>query len=236
MARAAESEGKSYYAPVEKLRPHPQNDNHQSPMMFGKLLATIRSEGFSQPIVVRSGNSKGAHPDGMLEILGGEQRWRAAGKLKMAKVPVFDLGVVDDQRARKLIINLNKLHGESDQDALSRLVREIVAEGGTDALESLPFNEDDIRDLLDDDAAAALGDEPGGPEGDGPVLEHPTVDLAGALSPRDLLLVLGVYRLPQAVLADLVEAAKQWAFGRDDQNTPAHLDLAELLRANTKQR
>lgn len=224
--------GELRVVPLDGIRPHPLNDNKQSAFMFGKLLATIRSEGFAQPLVVRSGDGRGRFADGLVEILGGEQRWRAAGKLKMAQVPVYDLGNVPDLRANKLIINLNKLHGDSDEDALARLVREINAEGGEAALESLPLDEDTLKDLLDGDGlvdpdAAAGGGV--GPEEDAGV----TVELGAGVTARDLLVLLDVRGLSSADLTTLLDVARQWAFGRPDQQVPAWRDLVELLRRNT---
>lgn len=215
------------------LRPHPLNDNQQSPWMFGKLLATIQEEGFSQPIVARSGDSRGPFKDGLLEILGGEQRWRAAQKLKLGKIPVFDLGAVDDQRARKLIINLNKLHGDPDQDALSRLMRTIVAEGGEASLESLPFDEDTLKDLLDGEIPNL--DAPSPDNNTAEPQDTVTVAEVGVgVTPRDLLVVLEVQRLPKTDLEALVEAGRQWAFGRSDMSVPAWQELMELFRRHTK--
>ena len=221
---------------VDKLRPHPENDNRESPAVFAKLVATIREEGFAQPIVVRSADEGGPFADGMVEILGGEWRWRAAKKLHMAEVPVYDLGAVSDLRARKLIINLNKLHGEPDQDALAALVKSIAAEGGESALASLPFDEDFLRDLLDDQAAGVLGADPDAPPPAGEPDAGAAHDLGAGVTPRDLLVLLGVQRLNRGELEGLLEAARQWAFGRPDQAVPAWRDLVVLMQARTRRR
>jgi hypothetical protein len=226
------ADGRLVNVPPAKLRPHPLNDNKQSEFMFGKLLATIRSEGFAQPIVARSGSEAGPFADGMLEIVGGEHRWRAAQHLKLASIPVYDLGNVTDQRARKLLVNLNKLHGEADQDALSRLVREIAAVGDTE-LESLPFDEDTLRDMLDCDAEAVLGDA--GP-GDGIAGESDgaVADLGAGVTARDILVILGVKGLNKTELSALIETVRQWAYGREDQDVPAWRDLVPLLKSKTR--
>lgn len=230
MAKRAEvAAGRLVVVPPAQLRPHPENDNKQSPFMFGKLLSTIRSEGFSQPIVARSGDEKGPFPDGKLEILGGEQRWKAATQLKLSAVPVYDLGNVGATRARKLLVNLNKLHGDPDQDLLSKLVREIAADG-EDALESLPFDEDTLRDFLDADAQVVLGEAPP------PVADEDAgvVEVGAGVTSRDVLTALELSRVSKASLTELIETIRQWSFGRTDLSEPAWVALQRLLAANTR--
>ena len=226
--------GELRYVALDRLRPHPENDNRENPQTFAKLVATIREEGFAQPIVARSGGDGGPFADGRLEILGGEWRWRAAQKLHMTEVPVYDLGAVGNLRARKLIVNLNKLHGEADQDALAALVKSIAAEGGEEALAALALDEDALRDLLDDQAEAALGVEPPPPAGE--PSEGAAHDLGAGVTPRDLLVLLEVQKLNRDELAGLLEAARQWAFGREDQGMPAWRDLMALLQRSTRRR
>lgn len=233
MPKSVEVRGKSRSVSPDQLRANPLNDNYQSPFMFGKLLSTIQSEGFSDPIIARSGDQAGPFKDGKLEIIGGEHRWKAAQKLGMAKVPVWDLGDVPDTQAKKLLINLNKLHGDSNADALSRIVREISESGGADALESLALDEDTLRDMLDGDADVVLGEDDGA--GATTEADEALVSLGAGVSARDILVVLDVKGLKEAELSDLVDTVRQWSFGRADQNVPGWRDLMALLKANTRQ-
>lgn len=221
-------------AAVDRLRPNPKNDNKQSHFMFGKLLATLREEGFTLPIVVRSGDARGPFKDGLLEIVGGEQRWRAAQKLGMAEVPIVDIGCVSDLRTKKLLINLNRVHGDSDQDALSRLVREITEEGGESALESLPFDEDMLKDLLDGDFDPAGAAVEAGSSGSGDEDDSTTVDLGVGVTPRDLLAIFDLRGLSKAELTALLDAARLWSATRQDQAEPVWLSLQRLLEKNSR--
>jgi hypothetical protein len=222
--------GSAPLADTGRLSPNPLNDNRQSPFMYGRLKASILTDGFADPIVVRSGDGGGAFDDGRLEIIGGEHRWRVAKDLGMSQVPVHDLGSIDDLRARKLLLTLNRIRGESDQDKLSRLLREINADGGTDALASLPFDDDALTDLLDGEFAAAA------PEGDGMGDEHvpEVVDRTTTASERDLLAITGVSGLKGEDLRRLLDAAQQWAFSREDLARPVWEDLLGLFRRNTR--
>lgn len=219
-------------APLTRFRPHPMNDNRESPFMFGKLLATIQAEGFAQPIVVRSGNQKGPFPGGVLEIIGGEHRWRAMEKLGAAEVSYHDLGHVSDVAAKKLLINLNKIQGESDQDRLSALIRSLNEEGGQEALESIALDEDTLADLLDDDAGDLGTDDGHGAGGHPP--EDDLGEVVSKASPRDLLAILDLSGMSKGELDRFLEAVRQWSFGRADTTEPAWQDLERLLRANTR--
>lgn len=222
---------------VGRLRPHPMNDNRESNFVFGKLVATIVRDGFAAPITVRSGDAKGRFKDGHLEILGGEHRHRAAEKLGMPQVPVHDLGCVDDVTAKKLLINLNKVRGESDQDALSALLRDLHASEGEEVLESLAIDEDTLADLLDgeselgtpvDAGDGEMGDGDGSPRGDAD---------APKAAARDLLMVLELVRgVKQEHVERLVAAARRWAATRADRSLPPHHELAELLEREADRR
>ncbi len=219
-------------APITRFRPHPMNDNRESGFMFGKLLATLRSEGFAQPIIVRSGNEKGRFPDGILEIIGGEHRWKAMEKLGQPEVSYHDLGCVSDLAAKKLLINLNKIQGESDQDRLSALIRSLNADGGEEALESIALDEDTLHDLLDDDAGAVGSDDAHGGNRD-PLEDDHGGEIVSKASPRDLLAILDLSGMSKRDLDRFLEAVRQWSFGRADTGVPAWQDLETLLRAST---
>lgn len=216
--------------PTGELRPHPLNDNKQSKYMFDKLVATIRKDGFAQPITVRTGNEKGKFKDGMYEIIGGEHRWRAAMALDMEEVPIHNLGNIPDLRAKKLLLGLNKLHGESDHDALSKLLREINAESAEE-LANLPFDDDMLKDLLDGEAAST----PGGDLWDNEEVEDThTVDLGTKPSARDLLVILGIQNLSKGDVVSLLDTARQWAFGREDQSEAPWQSLVALMVKHTR--
>jgi ParB-like chromosome segregation protein Spo0J len=220
---------------VKKLRPNPSNDNKESSFQFGKLIETIKKDGFAQPITVRSGDTKGKFRDGLYEIIGGEHRWKAALELGMLEVPVHDLGCISDLKAKKILLGLNKLHGESDMDKLSALLRDIASEG-VEELANLPFDEDTLKDLLDNEVdlkgVEGLSDDPDGMGSDSIELS----DVGGKASARDLLVILDVQGIKGKECARLLDAVRQWSFGREDQSVKPWEDLINLLVENTTQR
>jgi ParB/RepB/Spo0J family partition protein len=145
------------YVAVGSLSPNPWNTNRiTDPANEEKLRESIRRFGFTKPIVARE------LPDGRLEILGGEHRWKAAQQLTIEQVPVVSLGLLDDRRAKEIGLIDNGRYGEDDTYGLSQLLAEL----GKDVLTFMPFTEADLASIakaaeislseLDDLDAAAL--------------------------------------------------------------------------------
>lgn len=141
-----EYQGQHRVVPVGELRPNTWNYNTQGERTFGKLVEAIRRLGFTKPVIARS--HPGATP---LEIVDGEHRWRAAKMLGMKAIPVVDLGVVEDARAKQLTVVLNELSGQPDDARLAELLRDVQQEAQLDAaaLEAyLPFSSGEIDAYL----------------------------------------------------------------------------------------
>lgn len=146
------------------VRPNTFNYNRQSEFVFEKMLESLKTYGFVDPLIVRSANEKGKL--GFYEIIGGEHRFKAAEQLEYTNVPIIDLGKVPDREAKKLCIILNETRGKADHDALSALIAEL----GNDNLEdlsTLPFDESELKAFMDsanaeweDDANGDIEDVP----------------------------------------------------------------------------
>lgn len=135
------------YVPHSALRPNPWNTNRiTDPANEQKLRESMKLLGTYKPIVVRT------LPDGTLEILGGEHRWKAAGQLGHAEVPIINVGLVDDHRAKQIGLVDNGRYGEDDSVALAALLREL----GDEVLTIVPFSEADLAALT---AAASVSME-----------------------------------------------------------------------------
>ncbi len=126
--------------PTGSLRPNPWNPNHVGPDNEQKLEASLKKLGFTKPLVVRTLD------DGSLEILGGEHRWRAAKKLGYKQVPVVNLGIVSEKRAREICLIDNGRYGEDDTMQLSALIKEIGDLG--ELQEILPYSEDELSQIF----------------------------------------------------------------------------------------
>lgn len=103
------------------LRPNPWNSNVVNPENQKKLEESIRRLGFNGVVLVRELD------DGSLEILGGAHRVKAAISIGLAKVPVLNLGVVADLKAKEIGLVDNARYGSDDTISLAKILDEIDA-------------------------------------------------------------------------------------------------------------
>ncbi|MCH2139413.1 MAG: ParB/RepB/Spo0J family partition protein [Phycisphaerales bacterium] len=109
---SAESGGLSAI-PVAEVRPNARQPRHAiDPASLESLVASIRSAGVMQPVVVRP---KGA--DGHYELVAGERRWRAAMEAGLDAVPAI-VRQIDDRTAAEWAIIENVQR--EDLDAVDR--------------------------------------------------------------------------------------------------------------------
>ncbi len=107
--------------PIDMVVPSPL----QPRMQFGEsplddLVESIRQHGVIQPLLVRAVNGK-------LELIAGERRWRASGKLGLATVPVIEREASDrDVLEMALIENLQRedLNPMEEASGYVRLAKE----------------------------------------------------------------------------------------------------------------
>jgi ParB-like chromosome segregation protein Spo0J len=132
----------SEWVPIERLVPHPANPNRMSTEAFEKLTRNIDASGNVPIIIVRSLEISQAFPEefkaGLLQIIDGEHRWRYAKEKGHREVEVRVWTNVSDERAKALLLTLNRLHGEDDRKKRSALIRDLVEiEGDAAALASI---------------------------------------------------------------------------------------------------
>lgn len=130
---------------VDELQPNPWNPNRQTDFMYERERQSIREFGFIDPITVRSANEHG--PLLHLQIVDGEHRWKAAKAEKIEKVPIMDLGVVPDARAKILTDLLNNLRGKSDPKLWADMIQSALDVDASLAT-LLPYSEQDITAML----------------------------------------------------------------------------------------
>lgn len=123
------------------LLPNPWNSNRLTPEAELKLRNSITRHGVFKPVVVRT------LEDGRLQILGGQHRAEAANFLGI-KMPVVDLGAVDDVRAKEIGIIDNGRYGYDEADRLAELLAELG--DPADLAAFMPF------DLAEIDAMSAI--------------------------------------------------------------------------------
>ncbi len=90
--------------PIEKIRPNPYQPRREfSPEGLNELASSIRSAGLMQPIVVRIRRDE-RDPEGGVEIIAGERRWRAARIVGLSQVPAVIHDVSDQIAAEWALI------------------------------------------------------------------------------------------------------------------------------------
>lgn len=122
------------------LVPNPWNSNVVSPDNEAKLDASIKRFGMFKPIVVRE------MQDGSFQILGGEHRVDAAKRLGAKKVPVVNLGDIDDDKAKEISLVDNGRYGTDDALQLAELLEGL---DNTEELVSfMPYSEADLASIF----------------------------------------------------------------------------------------
>jgi ParB family transcriptional regulator, chromosome partitioning protein len=131
--------------PVSRLQPNPWNTNRiTDPANAEKLRESLRRFGAFKPIIVRTLNG------GQLEILGGEHRWIAAQEIGLKEVPVVNLGLVDDKRAKEIGLVDNGRYGEDDALGLQGLLKDL----GEDVLKFMPYSDTELKSIMEASAVS----------------------------------------------------------------------------------
>lgn len=126
------------------LIPNPWNTNRVDRENFDKLKKSLQSLGSFKPIVVRE------MEDGTLQILGGYHRNEAAKELGFETVPIFNIGNVDDARAKEISLVDNARYGQDDTEALAKLLDELDTELLDDIMPEGPVVLPDMEDLTNE--------------------------------------------------------------------------------------
>jgi ParB/RepB/Spo0J family partition protein len=142
---------------LKKITPNPWNPNRQTDFIFEKECHSIRTHGFIDPILVREipplvipgdDGSKRVHP-ATYEIIDGEHRYRAALQLELDKIPVNNLGVVDDATAKQLTIIMNETRGEARRDKMADLLQGLKLDVPVEELyANLPYQPAELDSFL----------------------------------------------------------------------------------------
>jgi hypothetical protein len=206
--------GKFLNLSTEVVDENPLNPNKESKFVFSKLIESIRENGFVDPIIVRQKGER-------YEVIGGAHRLRAAKELSMPEVPAINIGVVSDMAAHKLLIILNETKGSSDQDGLAALIASIREEGGDEAIQTLPYTDAQLADLLDDYTDHADENAEAAP---------PAAKIV-KIKAADVGATLELEGLSQDQLAYIITAIRRWR-QRKAADTAAWEHLLPLLKAD----
>ena len=146
------------------LLANPWNPNRLTPEAEMKLENSLARLGMFKPILVRT------LEDGRREILGGENRARAAERLGWTEVPVYNLGTLSDDQAKQIGLLDNTRYGHDDASVLAKLLEDLGSP--TDLATFMPFDMAELDALsavsridldkigLEDEDAPAIEDRP----------------------------------------------------------------------------
>jgi ParB family chromosome partitioning protein len=123
------------------LKPNPWNSNRLSPEAETRLEASlIRFDGLFKPIIVRT------LANGTLQVIGGQHRNEAAERLGHTSIPVINLGLIDDVKAKEISLIDNGRYGHDDSTQLAKILSEL---GSSSELATfMPFDMADIDSIL----------------------------------------------------------------------------------------
>lgn len=126
---------------VSDLRKNPWNTNKVSPENEEKIRESIRRNGFFKPLIVRRVEGVAGY-----EIIGGEHRWEQAIELGYTDLPVVNLGLIPDAKAKEIGVIDNARYGADDTLAFGELLKEL---GAFDDLQAfLPYGETDLAAIF----------------------------------------------------------------------------------------
>lgn len=123
-------------AAVADLIPYALNSREHSDEQVAQIAASIRSFGFTNPVLIDEQNN----------LIAGHGRVLAARKLAMEHVPAIVVTGMDERKRRALIIADNKLalNASWDMDALLVEMRDLADEFG----ELMGFSDDELAAML----------------------------------------------------------------------------------------
>lgn len=126
----------------DQLRANPWNTNFVTPENEEKLTESVRQLGMFKAVTVREA------PDGKTkyEILGGEHRWAIAINMGAETIPIFNVGPVDDEIAKKITIADNARYGADDPLQLAELIKSLGE--AADIQIFLPWSDADVATLF----------------------------------------------------------------------------------------
>lgn len=127
------------------LIPNTWNSNIVSPDNEAKLDESLKRFGVFKPVIVRE------LLDGTLQIIGGQHRAQSAIRLGYKSVPIVNLGVITDTRAKEISLVDNDRYGEDDAYKLSELLSTLNSE---DLSAFTTFSDADLESIFTNSSIA----------------------------------------------------------------------------------
>ena len=129
----------------ELIHPNDWNVNAFDEAHYPKLVESIRSKGFMEPLKVTADPDRPGH----YLLIDGYHRWKAAGELGIEELPC-EVWEVSAEEAKLRGLQLNYLRGQPVPDRLASLVHDLNREMTLEDLASmLPWSQAQLRDSLE---------------------------------------------------------------------------------------
>lgn len=141
------------YRATDTLIPYARNSRTHSDAQVAQIAASIREFGFTNPVLVDADGG----------IIAGHGRVLAARKLGLAEVPTICLGHLTETQRRAYVIADNKLALNAGWDEQMLAVELLELQQQDYDLSLTGFSEDELADLLPEDAEDASEGEPDRP-------------------------------------------------------------------------
>jgi ParB/RepB/Spo0J family partition protein len=207
---------------ITLLQPNPWNTNFLSPDNERKLDASMRRFGLFKPIVVREIKSD---DETYFEIIGGEHRWEAAKRIGLIEVPISNMGLVDDETAKEIMLADNARYGSDDTIALAELLKDM--DGADELSNFLPFSDSDIKSIFS--ASDIALDELDLPESFEKIEEPPEPAALKAPKTHTILKFKVPLSDAERITDFITRAQKRFGFTDSDEMTNAGDALVHLL-------
>ena len=124
------------------IKKNPWNPNQMDKKTLKAEKESIEKYGMVAPVIVRPLKDK-------YQIIDGEHRYIVCSELGYKLIPSVIIEGLEDKDAKKLTIILNETKGSNDKIELGKLLGELEKDFGDDLKIGLPFNDDDLNDLIE---------------------------------------------------------------------------------------
>ena len=124
------------------IKKNPWNPNQMDKKTLKAEKESIVKYGVVAPIIVRPLKDK-------YQIIDGEHRYIVCSELGHKLIPSVIIEGLEDKDAKKLTIILNETKGSNDKIELGKLLGELEKDFGDNLKIGLPFNDDDLNDLIE---------------------------------------------------------------------------------------
>jgi len=127
---------------INLIKKNPWNPNQMDKKTLKAEKESIQKYGVVAPIILRPLKDK-------YQIIDGEHRFVVCTGLGYKQIPSVIIDGLEDKDAKKLTIILNETKGQNNKIELGKLLGALEVDFGEDLKIGLPFNDDDLKDIID---------------------------------------------------------------------------------------